>query len=305
MNGRNFEFDEQGKSNYDYGYPNIIIYQPTNEYALQEHYYINDYPVYSDNISNYQNEEKTRAKTNEEDCSKKGDEKKNINNLINNNLIPLNSLKFEEIKSSKKKCGRKRKRANSVSDKIEHNKFSDDNIRRKCKHLVLKNVLNFLNKIIKRTYNGNIGQGIFKKELQTLNQSQKSDARINFNKDFLTKNLGEIFSDTISGRYTNFTPKHNKVLIEKLKNENDENKKIFFNKIFNITFLQCLRHFRGELYIDELNGLKTFNQIKDDILKKYPEDGEEYIEILDYYLQNYEEIINNKKARKLRKVNKQ
>ena len=303
MNGRNFEFDEQGKSNYDYGYPNIIIYQPTNEYAIQEQYYMNDYPIYNDNISNFQNEEKTRLKTNQEDYSKKEDKKNIIQNI--NNLNLLNNEKFEEITNSKKKCGRKRNRTNSTGDKIEHNKFSDDNIRRKCKHLVLKNLLDFLNEIIKNIYNGNIGQGIFKKELQTLNQSQKSDARINFNKDFITKNLGEIFSDTISGRYTNFSPNHNKILIEKLKNENDENKKIYFNKIFNITFLQCLKHFRGELFINELNGLKTFNQIKDDILKKYPDDGEEYIEILDYYLQNYEEIINNKKARKLRKENKQ
>ena len=226
--------------------------------------------------------------------------------MKDNNLVSLNNLICEEIISNKKKCGRKTKRTNSENNKqTEHNKFSDDNIRRKCKHLVLKNILDFLNKSIKEIYNGNIGQGIFKKELQTLNQSQKSDTRINFNKDFLNKNIGEIFSDTISGRYTNFFPNHNKLLIEKLKNENDENKKIYFNKLFNITFLQCLKHFIGELYINELNGLKLFSQIKDDILMKYPEDGEEYFETLYYYLKNYEEIIINKKARKLRKENKQ
>ena len=40
----------------------------------------------------------------------------------------------------KKKCGRKRKRDDdAMEEKVEHNKFSDDNVRRRCKHLVLKN----------------------------------------------------------------------------------------------------------------------------------------------------------------------
>ena len=50
--------------------------------------------------------------------------------------------------------------------------------------------MKFINNQIIKIYNGNIGNGIFKKELQTINQSQKSDATINFNKNFLTKKLG-------------------------------------------------------------------------------------------------------------------
>ena len=47
----------------------------------------------------------------------------------------INALKKEESEKPKKKCGRKR---NNNENKTEHNKFSDDNIRRKCKHLDLK-----------------------------------------------------------------------------------------------------------------------------------------------------------------------
>jgi hypothetical protein len=100
--------------------------------------------------------------------------------------------------------------------------------------------------------------------------------------------LGEIFSDPISGRFTNFPPNHNKNLIGKLMNEEDENKRIYFINLFNLTFIQCLKHFRGELYINELDGLKCFNQVKNDILNKYVEDGEEYIDSLCYYLNNFE-----------------
>ena len=185
--------------------------------------------------------------------------------------------------------------------KIEHNKYSDDNLRRKCKHLVLKYILKFINYQILIIYNGNIGNGIFKKQLQTLNQSQKSDATINFNKMFLNKTLAEIFSENISGRFTNFPPNHNKLLIEKLMNENDEEKRKYFNKIFNLTFIQCLKHFTGEIKIDLLDGLKCFEDIKNDIMDNYEDDGLDYYNTLKYYLNNFEVIINNKKARKPRK----
>ena len=93
------------------------------------------------------------------------------------------------------------------------------------------------------------------------------------------------------------------MLIEKLINENDENKKNYFIKLFNLNFMQCLNHFSGANFINELKGLKCFNQIKTDILQQYKEDGEEYIKALYYKFNNFEEIINNKRSRKSRKQN--
>ena len=115
------------------------------------------------------------------------------------------------------------------------------------------------------------------------------------------KKIGDIFSENISRKYTNYPPIFNKILIEKLRNEKDDSKRIYFNKIFDLNFTQCLKHFRGEYYINELEGLKCFNDIKNDIIKKYPKDGEEYIEYLNYYINNFETIINNKRSRKSRK----
>ena len=208
-------------------------------------------------------------------------------------------------KTDKSKCGRKRKRPEENDEKIEHkhNKYSDDNLRRKCKHLVIKNTMIFINESIKNIYNGNIGKGLFKKELQTLNQKQKSDATINFNQNFLTKSLGEIFSENITGRFTNLPPNHNKTLINKLMNEEDEKKRDYFNKLFAITFEDCLNHFNQKVIIPELLGLKCFSEIKDQILKKYPEDGEDYYSLLKYYFDNFNTIIMNKRARKSRTQN--
>lgn len=249
--------------------------------------------------------DKTKANTNEDK-----DFNKKINNVvglsieeIGKKVLEISQKEIEELNKDllieKKKCGRKRKREGE--NKNEHNKFSDDNMRRKCKHIVIKNALQFINQKIFEIYNGKIGNGIYRKELQTLNQSQKSDATVNFNKIFITKKLGEILSENISGRFTNLPLNHNKRLIDNLLNENDENKRNYFNRLFNITFLDCLKHFRGDIVIDELIGLNTFDNEKKVILDKYIEDGADYVESLQYYLKNFEEIVNNKRSRKPRK----
>jgi hypothetical protein len=235
-----------------------------------------------------------------DDLSGASDQIDNMDKKSSPKSKPKKTKKKEKrVKKEKKKCGRIAMR--DSDKKTEHNKYSDDNLRRKCKHLVLKYILKFINYQILIVYNGNIGNGIFKKQLQTLNQSQKSDATINFNKMFLNKTLAEIFSENISGRFTNFPPNHNKLLIEKLMNENDEEKRIYFNNIFSLTFIQCLKHFTGEIKIDLLDGLKCFEDIKNDIMDNYEDDGLDYYNTLKYYLNNFEVIINNKKARQPRK----
>ena len=116
----------------------------------------------------------------------------------------------------------------------EHNKFSDDNLRRKVKHLVLDNIFKFINEKIKKIYNGKIGHGIYTKKLLKINQKQISDASIQFNKDFLYKTLGDIFSEDISKNYTTYHPRHNKFLIIALTLDKDEDKKNYFKKLFSI-----------------------------------------------------------------------
>ena len=210
----------------------------------------------------------------------------------------------KKIKSPDKlpkiKRGRKKRNRSPIienKEKIKHDKFSDDNLQRKCKHLVLKNVQDFINDQIEYIYNGEIGKGLRVKKLKTNNQSQKSDSSASFNKLFLNKTLCDIFSEDISTRFTDYPKDHNKTLIIRLMNEKDENKKIFFNKLFRLRFIQCLNHFGGIEFISQLNGLKLFSQIKDEIIKKYPKDGEEYYFCLGNYLNNFEEIINSKKTK--------
>jgi hypothetical protein len=223
----------------------------------------------------------------------------------NNEAKNKNNEKFN-IKLSAKR-GRKKKRDitnvngdNMEKEKRAHNKYSDDNMRKKCKNIILKFALEFLNKKIKEQYDNNIGRGKFRKELKILNQDEKVNSTVNIEKSFLFKTLKDIFSENISARLSNFQKNHNKLLIESLITEKDEEKKQYFIKLFNITFLDCLKYFRGEeTGIGELEGFKTISSIKETLIE---EQGEEYFDLFMYYMKNFKDIIESKKARKKKKL---
>lgn len=245
-----------------------------------------DYKI-NDNDTEYisKEKEKVNEKALNEENYLKDDSR---NSEINNN----------DEKKLKKKSGRKKTK--NKDNKIEHNKYSCDNLLRKCKHLVIKSLKEFLNEQIISKYNGNIGCGVFRKEFQTFKQSQKSNAKIIYNQMFIHKTIGEIFSENVSARITNLPKNHNKLLINTLINEKDEGIKNYFNKIFNLKFIECVDHFIGTTHIEILNGLKCFEDIKEKIIKKY-KDGEEYCKNLDLYLKKYKEIILSKRGRNSRK----
>ena len=228
------------------------------------------------------------------------------NNLVNNKGKSSKKIEDESFDEKiifvekKNKCGRKRKGENYDNNNDEHDKFSDDNARRKVKRIIFTHLLAYINKQIKIKYNGEIGKGIFKKELYILNHAQISNSSVNFNKALLKRTLYDIFSEKISRRITNYPEDHNKVIIDGLINEKDTKKRIYFQNLFNLTFSDCLEYLRGDKYFEQLNGLELFSEfkeIKQDYLKKY-NDGEEYVKLLKYYLKEFKNIINKKNPRK-------
>ena len=167
-------------------------------------------------------------------------------NSDNNPLFQLEAPKYEiNIKENTKEnikekktiteLGRKRDRSKITR---KHDKYSVDLITRKCKYLVIKNLFDFINKRINFLYNGKLGNSIFKKELKLINQNQISNGKTQFNQKFLTKTIGDIYSDDLSRRHTIIPLNHNKNLIYKLMNDKDENKKNYFQKLFRLTFIQ-------------------------------------------------------------------
>ena len=173
-------------------------------------------------------------------------------------------------------------------------------MRRKFKVLILNNILEFVNKKVKDVYQGNIGQGIMKKELLPINLNIKSDNTIEHSKSFLNKTIGEIFSEDISKRYKSYYSNYNKKLIERLIKEEDEQKRVFFKKLFNITFLQCIRRLNGEDIYEELKEFGTFNELKNK--NKIKEADPKYLKALELYLSQFEEKIQKKRGKRIKKI---
>ena len=96
------------------------------------------------------------------------DEKNDL--TINSNQEKM-KITSDEVQLPKK-LGRKTKRKpvinpennndnnndnNNINNSIVHDKFTDDNMKKKCKNIVLKCILEFINNKIKKLYNNDIG----------------------------------------------------------------------------------------------------------------------------------------------------
>ena len=212
---------------------------------------------------------------------------------LSNNFNSTRDINFFDVSSIF--LNNKKKRINNK----RHTKYSYDNLKRECKHLVIESVLKFINDKIEEVYEGNIGNGLMIKRLMKLNQAQKINGDVEFNKLFITKTLKEILSESITKQIKLYDQDHNKKIIDIIIAE----KKVIFGKIFNLTFIDCLEHFIGNKQIEELNGLTLFTEIKEQFLDKYNKDGEAYFENLKIFLKDYKNKINSARPRKKRKKN--
>ena len=239
------------------------------------------------------------------------DEKNDL--TINSNQEKM-KITSDEVQLPKK-LGRKTKRKpvinpennndnnndnNNINNSIVHDKFTDDNMKKKCKNIVLKCILEFINNKIKKLYNNDIGHGNYEKNLKTLGEKSKMTTTADSYSDFMKKKLKDIFSEKISTKYSNFSPEHNKMIIKSLIEEKDDSKKLYFGKLFNLTFEECLKNFRGDTDLEELKGFKNLDFVKEELVKKSEENGEEYSKYFAYYIKNYEKLID-KKTKKLGK----
>lgn len=210
-----------------------------------------------------------------------------INLNISEPIEPISEKKFLQ-----KKRGRKSKSEKNNEENGEHNKYSNDNMQRKIKHLIIKNTQDLINY--------NISEKDFSSpKLLTLNQEQIFNSKVEFNKAFLQKTLKDIFSENISNRYHKPSD-YNKTLIDNLINSGKEENKIFFKKLFDVKFIECLEHFRKSKEIEVLKGLTLFDDLINYKKDKNFED-KAYVKGIRQLLMNYETIINQKKERNRKK----
>ena len=210
-----------------------------------------------------------------------------INLNISEPIEPISEKKFLQ-----KKRGRKSKSEKNNEENGEHNKYSNDNMQRKIKHLIIKNTQDLINY--------NISEKDFSSpKLLTLNQEQIFNSKVEFNKAFLQKSLKDIFSENISNRYHKPSD-YNKTLIDNLINSGKEENKIFFKKLFDVKFIECLEHFRKSKEIEVLKGLTLFDDLINYKKDKNFED-KAYVKGIRQLLMNYETIIGQKKERNRKK----
>lgn len=112
-----------------------------------------------------------------------------------------------------------------------------------------------------------------------MNQFQVVNSNIKFNQEFLYKKIKDIFSEKLSSRCTTYSKEHNKILINYLLNEKDKVKKKIFEEILNLTFLDCLKHFRGEEIFSCLKDLKNYDEVCEEFKdESYKESFRDYID---------------------------
>ena len=216
------------------------------------------------------------------------EEDKNLTNKIE-------EKKGEGVKL-KLKFGRKKKNSKETG---KHNKYSGDNLIRKCKGTLLHYLYLLINHLIKENYKNDFNYSEKTKKLLKINQFQIINSDVEYNKKFIYKTLKDIFSENISLRCSRYNLDHNKKLIKSLINDKDKEKRKLFEKIFSLTFLQCLKHFRGSEKIKELESLTKY----EDVCKTMEED-EDYLYTFKYYIENYEKIMDKKKSRNKKKKTK-
>ena len=202
----------------------------------------------------------------------------------------VNNTKVFGIVSNKVSLGRKRK--DIIREIVGHDKFSDDNLIRKVKCTLIDILSSLINKLLDKFYNINFGKKENKKELLKMNQNQITSSKTEYNRNFISKTLKDIFSHRISTKYTKHSPDHNKNIINQVLNEKNRDIKIKFENIFNLTFLDCLEHFRGTKYIKELEGMTNLIEY----CNKFENDPD-YICQFKYFVNNFEKIIFTKKLR--------
>ena len=274
-----------------------------SEDKLGDFYYQFDY---------LKNEEEREQLTLEEEFRNKSTKEKSETNLDLNESESCKKQKkpkkqskiFNITKEMKPKTKETPKFLGQKRQSENHSKFAFDNLVRKIKSKLFGSILIILNKSLEsndkeKTMTPNESQRVKKGEVSYecfLKPDQKIILQTNVreNLTLLDSKLRDIFSENVSTKAKNFSKEYqlgyNKNFIEKIKN--DEKKKKT-NDILDMTFFQCLEHFRGTNKYEALNGLeKEYEKVIEEL-----SDDEEYLKSFKYQLNNFEDLYKNKRAR--------
>ena len=229
--------------------------------------------------------------------------KKNINSLkiffIQIKIVMLNEninelTKIKQLTFITRKRGRKLKKETLENtfdineiyfDNKVHNRFSNDNVKRKLKALFHKYIINLLNYLIQKRFKNT------KMKFVYLNSKITKDIGIEFNRSLLNQKIKDIIVN-VSKKYND--KEHNKKCIKYIESQNDNEEII---KILNMTYKDLYEQYY--LNSNENNSVNnSFNEHKKKLMNLY---GKEYLKIFNENAENMIEFFLNGKNRKSRK----
>ena len=271
--------------------------------------YINSEPeegTLEDAVERYSQNNSTSTNTSSSTQKKSEKEKKSVQ-IFSITKEPKGKIEIKDQEEEKPKnelLGKKRQNEN-------HTKFAFDNLVRKIKSKLFGALLIILNKSLEKDPKPNSNQDSKEKkgEVKTecflkIDQKIILQTNIEENKKLLDSKLRDIFSEKVSTKAMNYSKQYkldyNKNFIEKIKNDETRRKT---NDILDMTFFQCLEHFRGSKRYEALNGLEKEYENVIGEMRNEPDYMESFVEQLNYF----EVMYNNKKARKSKKnkINKE
>ena len=155
-------------------------------------------------------------------------------------------------------------------------------------------MLKYDNDVISRVYNNNIGYGINIRKILKIKHFLIQNTNTNYNNELLRTSQGMIFSSDISTRYTNYPINHNKILINRLLNEENDQKRKIFQDLFSKTLLECIENLVGKRKSESLKGIEKYYEKEMMVL----DEEEKFKELLKKIINDLKIIFENKKPRK-------
>ena len=185
------------------------------------------------------------------------------------------------------KLGRIKKNSSKIG---KHDKYQRDNIIRKFKAFLIRNIFNYINKSF-NSYKKN-------KELMGLKKISSVQTKLISKKEkllWLNSQIKDIFSQNLTTKIVSFDKDYNIKLIDKLYKEGKEEKVI---NILNKTIKDLWRAYIND---DANQNFRGFETLKNDIdkLKKIGE-SEKYMELYVNVAKKFEDIFNEINPRNIK-----
>ncbi len=175
----------------------------------------------------------------------------------------------ETVQSDKIECGRKK-----LGDKSErpHNRDSFDNVVKKVKGDIFTEAASFLNQIIDLNISSDRKKALTKMTRKSQREPDNKDLikdlnyeiinklKRDFNLALLNMNFKDFFSQDISSRYTAQVKDSNKVILETISEEEENNEII--NYVFDLKIIDWLNYFTHKIELEFLDKIEKEKDIK-------------------------------------------